>query len=57
MAENDLPQTFNGGAFLDLIKELVRLDRHWIPQEAGYSLYIRPVMSASLVSQGFAYVC
>jgi len=36
--------TFNGGAFLDLIKELVRLERHWIPQENGHSLYIRPVM-------------
>lgn len=39
---------FNGAALLDLIKELVRLDRHWIPQEDGYSLYIRPVMSAFL---------
>ncbi|KAI0249569.1 branched-chain amino acid aminotransferase II [Lactifluus subvellereus] len=36
--------TFNGGALLDLIKELIRLDRHWIPQEKGHSLYIRPVM-------------
>jgi branched-chain amino acid aminotransferase len=36
--------TFNGAAFLDLIKELVRLERHWIPQENGHSLYIRPVM-------------
>jgi len=36
--------TFNGAALLDLIKELVRLDRHWIPQEDGHSLYIRPAM-------------
>ncbi|KAH9996549.1 branched-chain amino acid aminotransferase II [Russula vinacea] len=36
--------TFNGAAFLDVIKELVRLERHWIPQENGHSLYIRPVM-------------
>ncbi|KAI0296576.1 branched-chain amino acid aminotransferase II [Russula brevipes] len=36
--------TFNGAAFLDLIKVLVRLERDWIPQENGYSLYIRPVM-------------
>ncbi|KAI0286809.1 branched-chain amino acid aminotransferase II [Russula aff. rugulosa BPL654] len=35
---------FNGAALLDLIKELVRLDRHWIPQEDGHSLYIRPAM-------------
>ena len=41
-------KTFNGAAFLDLIKELVRLERHWIPQENGHSLYIRPVMSAFL---------
>jgi len=41
-------KTFNGTALLDLIKELVRLDRHWIPQEDSCSLYIRPVMSAFL---------
>ena len=47
MTDTDLPQTFNGGALLDLIKKLIQLDRHWIPQEDGHSLYIRPVMSAS----------
>jgi branched-chain amino acid aminotransferase len=36
--------TFDGAALLDLIKQLIRLDRHWVPQEKGYSLYIRPVM-------------
>jgi len=36
--------TFDGTALLDLIKELIRLDRHWIPQENGHSMYIRPVM-------------
>ncbi|KAF8273785.1 branched-chain amino acid aminotransferase II [Lactarius quietus] len=36
--------TFDGAALLDLIKQLVRLDHHWVPQEKGYSLYIRPVM-------------
>jgi hypothetical protein len=51
----DLSKTFNGGALLDLIKELIRLDRHWVPQEKGYSLYIRPAMSASLVSQVFPH--
>jgi branched-subunit amino acid aminotransferase/4-amino-4-deoxychorismate lyase len=40
-------KTFNGAAFLDLIKVLVRLERDWIPQENGYSLYIRPVLSVS----------
>ncbi|KAI0307601.1 branched-chain amino acid aminotransferase II [Multifurca ochricompacta] len=36
--------TFNGDALLDLIKQLVRLERHWIPQKEGHSLYIRPAM-------------
>ncbi|KAH9049472.1 aminotransferase [Lactarius hengduanensis] len=36
--------TFDGAALLDLIKQLIRLDRHWVPKEKGYSLYVRPVM-------------
>ncbi|KAI0067887.1 branched-chain amino acid aminotransferase II [Artomyces pyxidatus] len=36
--------TFNGEAFLELIKQLIRLDKEWIPQEKGHSLYIRPVL-------------
>lgn len=36
--------TFNGDAVLQLIKELIRLDKHWIPQEPGHSLYIRPAL-------------
>ena len=43
-----IQKTFDGAALLDLIKELVRLDRHWIPQEGGHSLYIRPAMSTFL---------
>jgi branched-chain amino acid aminotransferase len=39
-------QTFDGAAFLELIKELVRIDKNWIPTQPGYSLYIRPTMSA-----------
>ena len=27
------------------MKQLVRLDKHWIPNEPGYSLYLRPTMS------------
>jgi branched-chain amino acid aminotransferase len=26
----------------ELIHELIRLDQHWVPQEDGYSLYLRP---------------
>jgi len=44
--------TFNGAALLDLIKELVRLDRHWIPQEKGHSLYIRPAMIGTQTTVG-----
>jgi len=40
-----LLQTFNGDALCELIKELVRIDKHWIPQEPGHSLYIRPTLS------------
>ena len=40
-----LLQTFNGDALCELIKELVRFDKHWIPQEPGHSLYIRPTLS------------
>ncbi|PVG04510.1 branched-chain amino acid aminotransferase II [Serendipita vermifera] len=36
--------TFDGDALLDLIKTLIRLDSHWIPQEVGHSLYIRPTL-------------
>ncbi|KZW02090.1 branched-chain amino acid aminotransferase II [Exidia glandulosa HHB12029] len=36
--------TFNGDALLDLIKQLIRLDAHWIPERPGYSLYIRPTL-------------
>ena len=37
--------TFNGDAVIDLIKQLIRLDKHWIPDKEGYSLYIRPTFS------------
>lgn len=38
-------QTFDGDALLELIKTLIRTDRHWIPREPGHSLYIRPTLS------------
>lgn len=28
------------------MKKLVAMDAHWIPQEPGHSLYIRPTLSA-----------
>jgi branched-chain amino acid aminotransferase len=37
---------FDPDALGALIAELVRVDKDWIPQQAGHSLYIRPTMSA-----------
>jgi len=36
--------TFNGEALLELIKELIRIDKAWIPLEPGHSLYVRPTL-------------
>ncbi|KAJ3503635.1 hypothetical protein NLJ89_g8343 [Agrocybe chaxingu] len=38
------PQTFDGAALIELIKELIRIDKRWVPSEKGRSLYIRPMM-------------
>ena len=32
--------------FLEALRELVALDKGWVPDRPGYSLYIRPVMYA-----------
>jgi branched-subunit amino acid aminotransferase/4-amino-4-deoxychorismate lyase len=42
-ARLNLP-TFDGHQLLECIKELLRIDKAWIPTEAGYSMYLRPVM-------------
>lgn len=34
--------SFDQAGFLDCLKELVNLDKSWIPEGEGYSLYIRP---------------
>ena len=36
-----LPE-FNGNEFLNCIKELLKVEKQWIPKGKGYSLYIRP---------------
>ncbi|KAG5650445.1 hypothetical protein H0H81_012269 [Sphagnurus paluster] len=36
--------TFDGESLLELIKVLIRLDKHWVPKEPGHSLYIRPTL-------------
>jgi len=40
--------------FLDCIKELVKIDREWIPKLRGYSLYIRPTLIATTPLLGVA---
>lgn len=35
---------FNEHKFIDAIVELIKIDKDWVPQKRGQSLYIRPVM-------------
>jgi branched-chain amino acid aminotransferase len=41
MARLHLP-TFDGDQFIECLKELLRVERDWVPAGDGYSLYIRP---------------
>jgi branched-chain amino acid aminotransferase len=43
---------FDGEAVVSLIKELVKLDKHWIPREPGHSLYLRPTMIGTQAALG-----
>ncbi|KAI1797705.1 branched-chain amino acid aminotransferase II [Ganoderma leucocontextum] len=45
---------FNGDAVIELMKQLIRLDKHWIPEQPGYSLYIRPTMIGTQPALGIA---
>ena len=45
---------FDKGGLLECVEELVKLDHSWIPQEKGYSLYIRPTMIATQETLGVA---
>jgi hypothetical protein len=41
------PEERGGGGeyqLLECIKELLRIDKEWIPTQKGYSMYLRPVM-------------
>lgn len=42
-ARLNLP-AFDGDELLKCIKELLRIDKEWIPTQKGYSMYLRPVM-------------
>jgi branched-chain amino acid aminotransferase len=35
---------FDGDELLECIKELLRVDKEWIPHKRGYSMYLRPVI-------------
>ena len=35
---------FDGAQLLECIKELLRVDKEWIPTKRGYSMYLRPVI-------------
>ncbi|TIA86357.1 hypothetical protein E3P99_03703 [Wallemia hederae] len=44
--------TFDCQFMIELIRKLVVLDQKWIPQEPGYSLYIRPTLIGTQASLG-----
>ena len=43
-------QDFDGEEFLECIKDLLRIDREWVPRAENCSLYIRPTMIGTEVS-------
>ncbi|THH02861.1 hypothetical protein EW026_g105 [Hermanssonia centrifuga] len=51
-AERVALPTFDGDAVIELMKQLIRLDKHWIPDQEGYSLYIRPTMIGTEAALG-----
>ncbi|KAJ1964656.1 branched-chain-amino-acid transaminase bat2 [Dispira parvispora] len=36
--------TFDGNEYIKCLKELLRTDSRWVPDERGYSLYLRPTL-------------
>lgn len=45
-------QEFDEEVFLECIKELIRLDKDWVPKIEGTSLYVRPTFIGTEVSCG-----
>lgn len=41
---------FSGAEFLKCIKEYVKLEKEWIPNKFGYSLYLRPTAISMTVN-------
>ena len=52
-ARLNLP-TFNGTQLLECIKMLLKLDHEWVPQQFGYSLYLRPTLIGTQCTLGVA---
>ena len=53
MADDDnKSQPFDPDQMIECIKELVRVDKNWIPRKKGFSLYIRPTMIGTQASLG-----
>jgi len=46
--------TFNGEAVIELMKQLLILDKKWIPKAEGHSLYIRPTVIGTQAGLGVA---
>jgi branched-chain amino acid aminotransferase len=44
--------TVNGNQLLECLKKLLKVDKSWIPNERGYSLYIRPTVIGNSPSLG-----
>lgn len=35
-----------------LVRELVKVDKDWVPEGEGYSIYLRPTAISTYVSEG-----
>jgi len=51
-AERMVMPQIDSGMFMDAVKSLVLLDRHWLPTSEGTSIYIRPTMIATEAALG-----
>ena len=47
-----LTQTFDEDELVKLIKKTVEIDQDWVPNEAGFSLYVRPTLIGTQASLG-----
>ena len=50
-------QDFDGEEFLECIKDLLRVDKEWVPRAENCSLYVRPTMIGTEVSGVCVCVC